>query len=251
MKDDSWKAQETILEVDSYNRWYYSAIKQFLGRRVLDIGSGMGCLFQHFFESPAELLVGADASAGNLQRLKERFKDRNVQTDFIHLDITGELPLDKLRAYNFDTIVCTSVLEHIKDDTAALKNMHAILKKGTKVLLIVPAYSFLYGYLDKAAEHYRRYSRREIEGKIKAAGLRVIHTSFINVPGIIVWKIVNLLFAYKRRVKTHFDDPQKFIAIFKVVNFFNPLLNLYARMELKWKPAFGLCIVCVAERTGD
>ena len=248
LKTKVWKTQQTIYEVDGYNRWHYNAVRRFLGKRILDVGSGVGCVLQYFFESPAELIVGSDISEGNVKQLQEQFSHQSVKKDFISLDISGSIPWERLKRYRLDTIVCTNVLEHIKDESIALKNMNTLLDKGGKLILTLPAYSFLYGYFDKKVGHYRRYTRKEIVPRLNSFGFKVMHTYYLNVPGILIWQIFNLMNMKKKQVKSHFQDPSKIILLFKVLSFFNPLIKVYAALEQKLKLPFGLSLVCIAEK---
>src|SRR5262249_56944290 len=59
--------------------------------------------------------------------------------------------------------------------------------RGGRGGLIIPALRQLYGEIDRAIGHYRRYSRQEIEEKLAAAGLQVEHVSYFNSLGIAGW----------------------------------------------------------------
>jgi hypothetical protein len=65
--------------------------------------------------------------------------------------------------------------------------MRERLVPGGRVVLIIPAHQALYGEIDRAIHHYRRYSRDEIADKLRAAGLDVEHASFFNVLGVPGW----------------------------------------------------------------
>src|SRR5439155_1584785 len=94
---------------------------------------------------------------------------------------------DGLAAHRFDTVVCANVLEHVADDAASLRAMRALLAPGGRVVLIVPALHALYGTIDAAIGHHRRYTREEIDAKLHAAGLEVEHVSYFNLLGMVGW----------------------------------------------------------------
>jgi SAM-dependent methyltransferase len=83
--------------------------------------------------------------------------------------------------------VCSNVLEHIEDDRGALTAIREVLQPGGRVVLIVPAVKSIYGEIDRAINHYRRYSRDEISEKLATAGLEVEHLSYFNMLGIPGW----------------------------------------------------------------
>src|SRR5205823_3736563 len=63
----------------------------------------------------------------------------------------------------------------------------ALLAPGGRVVLIVPALHALYGTIDVAIGHHRRYTREEIDAKLRAAGLEVEHVSYFNLLGVPGW----------------------------------------------------------------
>jgi len=80
----------------------------------------------------------------------------------------------------FDLIALLDVLEHVADDLTSLRTIHARIKPGGQLLLTVPAYRFLWGPHDELNHHYRRYTRGELVGKMRAAGFAVRHASYFN-----------------------------------------------------------------------
>lgn len=81
----------------------------------------------------------------------------------------------------FDLITLFDVLEHVKDDEAALRALAARLAPGGALCLTVPAYQWLFGRHDRQHHHFRRYSRRELLAKLKAAGLQVELANYWNM----------------------------------------------------------------------
>jgi predicted SAM-dependent methyltransferase len=84
-----------------------------------------------------------------------------------------------------DTLVLLNVLEHIKDDTTALKKAFNMLKPGGSIILEVPAGPRLYDNYDKALNHFRRYTAKELKDKCNKAGFtvkRLSHLGFFIFP---------------------------------------------------------------------
>lgn len=67
----------------------------------------------------------------------------------------------------FDVIVATDVLEHIKDDIAATQKLLSMLRPGGLLIITVPALPKLFGYHDEALGHFRRYTRRSLNQLMK------------------------------------------------------------------------------------
>ena len=87
----------------------------------------------------------------------------------------------------FDTIICLNVLEHVRDDGRSLAVMRALLRSGGRLLLLVPALPAIYGTLDTALGHHRRYTPRELREKFSTAGLTMRHLEYFNLAGILGW----------------------------------------------------------------
>ncbi len=182
---------DALHSIDSsinYNRWLYKSIEQDLrcAERVLDVGSGIGSIGQYLGEDGAKEIILSDTCEKMLNSLNERFNHlSNYQVT--KLDITGEELSSSVQLESVDAITCINVLEHIKEDTKALQNMRSLLRPSGRLLLIVPAVSWLYGSLDALAGHHRRYERKELNKKLNENGYIVEEQRFMNFFGIFTW----------------------------------------------------------------
>ena len=81
----------------------------------------------------------------------------------------------------FDVIGAFDVLEHIDEDEAVLVQMHEALVSGGGIILTVPQHPWLYSSFDELSGHRRRYTRRDLLRKLRAAGFDPLHvTSFTS-----------------------------------------------------------------------
>ena len=71
------------------------------------------------------------------------------------------------------------VLEHIEDEQAFLRSIHALLKDAAPLYLTVPAYNFLWSHEDVAAGHFRRYTLKQLTAVLKSAGFELLYASYI------------------------------------------------------------------------
>ena len=181
--DEGFTTLRRIEALRRYRLFLWDLIRPYVGRRVLEVGSGTGVMTRYL--ATRERLVVTDLDPLYLEFLQRTYSDRpNVEVRALDLDRLAE---DGLPLRSFDTVVCANVLEHIDDDGRALRAMRDLLTPGGRVVLIIPALRQLYGEIDRAIGHYRRYSRREIEEKLAAAGLRVEHVSYFNSLGVLGW----------------------------------------------------------------
>jgi len=165
-----------------YNRWLTERVAPWVGRRVLEIGAGIGNMAAYFLDR--ERLVLAEPEPAYRERLAARFAGRpNVSVVPLRLPLVDA----RLSAERLDTIICFNVLEHVAEDLAALQGMRGLLTRGGRVVLLVPALPALYGTLDAALGHVRRYRGPELRAKIQAAGFRLTHMEYFNLGGVPGW----------------------------------------------------------------
>jgi len=165
-----------------YNRWLIERVLPWVGRRVLEIGAGVGTMSA--FLTDRERVVLSDTNSGYLERLRARFADQpHVRVVPLRLPATnGDLVPERL-----DTIICLNVLEHVRDDEPSLATMFQLLQPGGRLVLLVPSLPAIYGTLDRALGHFRRYTPAELRRKYAAVGFRMRHLEYFNLAGIPGW----------------------------------------------------------------
>jgi SAM-dependent methyltransferase len=173
---------ERMAAAPHYNRWMFERLRPWVGRRVLEIGAGIGNLSAFLVDR--ERLVLTDTEDYYLGRLRERFAGQP------HVTVTRlRLPdlAPTLAAERLDTVVCLNVLEHIEDDRGSLRAMYRLLQPGGRLVLLVPALRALYGTLDEALGHFRRYVPVELSEKLGAAGFLMRRLEYFNLAGVPGW----------------------------------------------------------------
>jgi SAM-dependent methyltransferase len=165
-----------------YNRWLMERVAPWVGNRVLEIGAGVGTMSA--FLVGRDRVVLSDTTPQYLARLQERFKGHSeVRVVSLRLPATnGDLNAERL-----DTIICLNVLEHVRDDEPSLATMYRLLQPGGRLVLLVPSLPAIYGSLDRALGHFRRYNPAELRRKYAAAGFRMRHLEYFNLAGIPGW----------------------------------------------------------------
>lgn len=152
------------------------------GKKVLDIGCGNGSL-SFFAASHHCKVLGIDVSnkaiSGcrlNAQKLgfNERLKFEVNNFDNPQLEINTK----------FDLVICSEVLEHLKNDTQALKRIYDLLKPGGKLFLSTPSVNaplhnfrlilFKKDYFDEEVGHLRRYDLQQLTLLLKRVNFRIL-----------------------------------------------------------------------------
>jgi len=105
---------------------------------VLDAGCGNGVnLFGVSASlSDNDLGVGVDVSRFQIREAVRYSKEFNVKSvDFVVGNIT-RLPF---RSFNFDTVICTEVLEHLYRPRDALRELGDVMKPGGRLFVSTPS----------------------------------------------------------------------------------------------------------------
>jgi len=153
-----------------FNRWMADTLRPLLGKRVLELGAGIGNMTQHLSRGRRRYMA-TDLDEEHLGRLRVRFQGRpNLSSRKV--DLTAPEDFTGLRR-SFDTVVCLNVVEHVKDDLLALRNIHSALEPGGRAVILVPQDQSLYGTLDEVLGHFRRYSADELRKRMELAGFQV------------------------------------------------------------------------------
>jgi glycosyltransferase involved in cell wall biosynthesis len=215
-----------------YNKWLHDRFDAFLGRRVLEVGSGVGNQTRYFADR--DRVVASDIEAHYLRELRRRFEDKaNVRIASFHFPLS-EADRADLHGEQVDSIVCMNVLEHIEHDRETLTDFASVLPKGGRLVLLVPAMPALYGTLDRALHHYRRYDRDGLAALVTSCGFDIRDIRFLNRLGVAGWWLNSRLL--KRRVL-----PKGQLAAFR---WLMPLL----KREETHPPSFGMSLLVLATK---
>lgn len=162
----------------------YEQFSSYIGRRVLEVGSGIGNITA-FLAEEGRTVVATDVIPSYRDELEIRFRE-NPKVSVSVFDLDGAAP-DEYVTEPFDSVVCLNVLEHIEDDGAALKAMKQALKDDGSLILLVPAHQFLFGEFDVAVGHYRRYSKKLLRNRLEEAGFEIRSLQFFNIAATLPW----------------------------------------------------------------
>jgi SAM-dependent methyltransferase len=177
---------EIMAAAPRYNIWQYSRIAPFLGRRVCEIGAGIGNMSALLTHHRPELLLLTDTDPYYRDLLHRKFLGHpgaRVEA----LTLPDEDAAGRFGEFRLDTVVALNVIEHIEEDVAAMRSMRDMLIPGGQAIVLVPALRWLYGSLDRELGHARRYARRELRTRMEQAGLRVERLFYFNLVGTLGW----------------------------------------------------------------
>lgn len=99
----------------------------------------------------------------------------------------------------YTAIYTSNVLEHIENDSAALKELFESLIPGGRIGIYVPAHPILYSAMDKEIGHVRRYTRSELREKVLEAGFSIESITYDEFIGFFASAAVKII-GYKNKV---------------------------------------------------
>jgi len=172
---------EAMAFAHNYHRWIRDRFRPYLGRRVAEVGAGLGDFSQLLLDAGIEELDCYEPSAELNERLRRRFNgDPRVR-------VVGDTFLGSPPRHGLDTVLYINVLEHIADDQLELANACGTLRQGGHLCVFVPALRWLYGEQDRRVGHFRRYRRRELLDRVRRAGFNVVECRWFDIAGVLPW----------------------------------------------------------------
>ncbi len=160
---EGWQTLESIASAPLFNEWMYQTISPRMKGKILEIGSGIGNISNFFLQDGQEIML-SDIRENYCRYLASEFGHLSHclgvrQIDLVHPDF--ELVYADLLNC-FDSVFALNVVEHIEKDELAIKNCQKLLKRGGRLVILVPAYQWLYNEFDINLEHYRRYTKKSL-----------------------------------------------------------------------------------------
>ncbi|MFM7131575.1 MAG: class I SAM-dependent methyltransferase [bacterium] len=238
---------EKMYRVEDRDWWFVSRrelvlshLKRFLKVNrpvILDIGCGTGATARLLSEHGE--VVGLDFSKLALEACEKR-GIKNL--------LKGSATLIPLADESVDVIVATDIIEHLDDDSAALREFQRVLKKTGFAIITVPAFEFLWSEHDEALMHRRRYTAGLLRRRVAAAGLALKYHGYALS---LLFPLALMRLLKKKKPKDAAPEAQHV----DLPEFANRMLIRFQRMEnrLFWFRSlpWGLSVVSIVEKKSD
>jgi SAM-dependent methyltransferase len=177
---------ETLSEVVNYNRFVVDRMRPYLGKKVLELGAGIGNLTPLFLED-GRAVTAIDIE----QSLVDEHRRRVPAASALKVECTSiqDLARRSGELKSYDTVVSSNVLEHIPDNIIGevIAAMYSILKPGGHAVHWVPAFEGIFGTIDESFGHYRRYDRKKAARLFQDSGFQMVSCSYWNMIGFFGW----------------------------------------------------------------
>ncbi len=210
-----------------YNKYLIGNIVPHLKDNILEIGFGTG----NFTRSLSE--YGEVTAIDINKEYLKNFIRENKKLDVGYGDI--EKGKYFFKNTKFKTIICLNVLEHIKNEEIALKNMRNLLTDDGKLILLVPAHQVLFSKFDKLIGHYRRYTKNILSSMVKKSGWTIESIKYFNWISALGWYILI-------KIMKRMSMPKNEVGIFEKI------AKYFLWTEKYIEPPFGLSILLIAHK---
>jgi 2-polyprenyl-3-methyl-5-hydroxy-6-metoxy-1,4-benzoquinol methylase len=212
----------------NYRQAVFNEFAPFLNGEILEVGAGIGQmteLLQRY--RPSTRLRCIEPSVEFCTEHRAKFP--NVELVCGTID---DLP----SGTSGDAIVSINVLEHIEDDAHELgAYFDKLSRRRGHLCLLVPARPEIYSSIDRRFGHYRRYTRRQLQTNLLAAGFTLKRLFYFNWLGYLAWGIKFRLLNQQRfgSAQVHFFDS----ALFPIVSWLEKKI---------FRPPVGQSLIAVA-----
>ncbi len=188
-------------------------IHRFLKNREKGVLLDVGCSHGTYSFELARLgftVIGIDINRESIQvaqKIKNLLEINNVT--FYEINILSNNFSDE----TFNVIISLETLEHIKEDSRAIKEFNRILKKEGHLIISVPFIERIEEYekpkgacrtkdgsfacIGKGGEHYRNgYHLERMKTLLESSGFRLLHHEYICIPKWLDASILSFPFKY-------------------------------------------------------
>ncbi len=153
------------------------------GARILDAGCGSGRNMVELARSGT--VTGVELSETSVALARERDAGEVIAGSVLEMPFADD---------SFDLAVSLDVIEHLEDDLAALRELRRTVAPGGALLIMVPAYQWLWSGHDEINHHHRRYTRRSLQRVAEQAGWKQLRTTYFNsllLPAAILLRVLD------------------------------------------------------------
>jgi trans-aconitate methyltransferase len=160
--------EENILGDQVASHWYYKAKKAALlrelggwsPREILDIGAGSGFFSRALLEN-TDAARAVCVDTGYAADRDETWRGKPIAFR------------RAIAASGADLVLAMDVIEHVADDAGLLRPYVDKVAPGTRFIVSVPAFNFLWSAHDIFLEHHRRYTLASLTDAMRRGGLAV------------------------------------------------------------------------------
>jgi 2-polyprenyl-3-methyl-5-hydroxy-6-metoxy-1,4-benzoquinol methylase len=210
---------EQFARARQFNRWLFNTIAPWCHGELLEVGSGIGNLSAFFLDHGLRL-TATDLRKEYCEVLQKQFGNHPGLQQVVNLDLVDPDFNNRYASLSnaFDTVVALNVVEHIRNDELAIAHCLQMLKPGGRLVILVPAYRWLYNSFDRELGHYKRYNAKRLSLLMERQGMELITTSYFNAAGIFGWWLNGSLLRRKIIPANQLATFDKLVPVLKLID---------------------------------
>jgi SAM-dependent methyltransferase len=165
----------------SWKRYWSMKLEPLLGESVLEVGAGNGTNTPYLCNDRRTrwLCIEPDPKLAGEIPGKLAGKSWAGVVD-VHMGTMGDLPEDPV----FDSIIYIDVLEHIEFDALEVQAAIRRLRPQGRLIILSPAYQFLFTEFDASIGHFRRYNGGSIR-RLAPEGAMLEKLFYLDCAGLL------------------------------------------------------------------
>ncbi len=229
-KNISWTPTPTFL----YRNYLYRNIAKSLPKDsfFLDVGAGNGDFLR------ALSTLGFHGESIDVSRDAVFFARQHLgRAKGITIKLGDIFTYKPKRKY--DVVFCFEALEHIRDDTGAMRKIFNLLRPGGVFVLSIPAHKSLWSTIDTMKGHYRRYEKVELKEKLEKTGFRVTSLYTYGFPFLSLLRRLSNSGKFVKSSTQHLDKDARGRES-SIQEEYSPKLKLLATNPLLLYPLFRI-----------
>lgn len=173
---------EIFAQALHWKAYYKHLLKPFLGKKVLEVGAGIGATTAVLCDDRQEEWWCLEPDGRLLAQIEEKIHAGSLPACCRPwYGTVDDLPAD----FQADSVLYIDVLEHVEDDQSELQKAAGRMRSAGHLIVLAPAMPSLYSPFDEAIGHYRRYTRQSL-CRIAPPSLKPIRVRYLDSAGLLL-----------------------------------------------------------------
>ena len=164
----------------NWKAYWSSFVRPFLGRRVLEVGAGIGANTELLYGGGHLAWLCLEPDRALAARLSDRIRASGMERCELFCDVISALPPEG----GYDSVLYLDVLEHIEDPTRELCSASSQIRLGGYLVVLAPAHGFLFSPFDKSIGHLRRYDKSSLAVEVPS-GFTQLQLRYLDSVGLL------------------------------------------------------------------
>lgn len=172
------KELELFGKANNWKKYVAAIINKYIQGDVAEVGAGTGnfSTFLHSDQVTSWTYVEPDENFRDI--LQHKIADNHLRAGTVHEKLSDTSIM------HYDTLLYMDVLEHIQNDREEITMMIKNLKPGGHIVILAPAYQYLYSEFDKEIGHFRRYTKKQLANLFHQPD-NIVYCKYVDTAGFI------------------------------------------------------------------